>query len=170
MSIPVITVIGKSGSGKTTLLEKLITELTQRGYRIATVKHHSHSDFEIDYPGKDSWRHARAGSLQVYIVAPKKSAFYRDLDHPLSLDDVIKDIWDVDIILCEGYKHADKPSLVVVRAANNVELVGNPQSWFAVASDTPLDVHVPQYDLNDHLGIADLIEERFLSGSSLQGD
>jgi molybdopterin-guanine dinucleotide biosynthesis protein MobB len=170
MSIPVITVIGKSGSGKTTLLEKLITELTQRGYRVATVKHHSHSDFEIDYPGKDSWRHARAGSLQVYIVAPNKIAFYRDLDHPVSLDNVTNDIRDVDIILCEGYKHANKPTLVVVRAANKLELVGNPQTWFAVAADTPLDVHVPQYNLNDYLGIADLIEERFLNRSNSLGD
>jgi len=162
MSIPVITVIGKSGSGKTTLLEKLIAELTYRSYRVATVKHHSHSDFTIDHPGKDSWRHARAGSLQVYIVAPNKIAFYRDLDNPITLDDVIKDIQDVDIILCEGYKHANKPTLLVVRAANKLELVGNPQTWFAVATDTPLDLSVPQYDLNDYIGIADLIEERFL--------
>ena len=103
MSIPVITIIGKSGSGKTTLLEKLIAELTHRSYRVATVKYHSHSDFEIDYPGKDSLRHARAGSLQVFIVAPNKIAFYRDLDNTVSLDEVTKDIRDVDIILCEGY-------------------------------------------------------------------
>ena len=59
MSIPVICIIGESGSGKTTLIEKIIPELKRRGYRIATVKHHSHAGFEIDHPGKDSYRHAR---------------------------------------------------------------------------------------------------------------
>ena len=164
MPIPVLTVIGKSGSGKTTLLEKLITELTNRGYRVATVKHHSHSDFEIDHPGKDSWRHARAGSRHIYIVAPDKTASYRQLDQPIELDEVTKNIHDVDIILCEGYKQANKPTLLVVRAANNLELVGNPQYWFAVAADFPLDLHVPQFDLNDYLSITDLIEKRFLKG------
>ncbi|RPI82218.1 MAG: molybdopterin-guanine dinucleotide biosynthesis protein B, partial [Chloroflexi bacterium] len=76
-SIPLITVIGKSGSGKTTLIERLIIELSKRGYRLATVKHHSHSGFDIDFPGKDSWRFARAGSCHVVIAAPDKIAAYR---------------------------------------------------------------------------------------------
>jgi len=60
-------------AGKTTLMEVLIPELSRRGYRIATVKHHSHSGFEVDQPGKDSWRHARAGSVHVIIAAPDKN-------------------------------------------------------------------------------------------------
>ena len=63
--IPIVSVVGRSGAGRTTLLEKLIPELKQRGYRVATIKHHAHPGFEIDQPGKDTWRHANAGSEQV---------------------------------------------------------------------------------------------------------
>ena len=62
MTIPVVTVIGKSGSGKITLMEKLIFEMKGRGFKIGTLKHHFHAGFEVDQPGRDSWRHARAGS------------------------------------------------------------------------------------------------------------
>lgn len=74
MIIPIICVVGRSKSGKTTLLEKLIPELKRRGYRVATIKHHSHPGFEIDVPGKDTWRHAQAGSDHVIISAPDKVA------------------------------------------------------------------------------------------------
>ncbi|MCU0489929.1 MAG: molybdopterin-guanine dinucleotide biosynthesis protein B, partial [Anaerolineales bacterium] len=74
MTAPILSIIGKSNSGKTTLLEKLIPELRQRGYRVATIKHHAHAGFEIDQPGKDTWRHAQAGSQVVVITAPDKLA------------------------------------------------------------------------------------------------
>ena len=112
-----ITVIGKSGSGKTTLLEKVIRELVGRGYRLAAVKHHSHSNFEIDVPGKDSWRFAQAGSEQVVISAPEKLASYRKLQHEVSLDEITQAIRDVDLILVEGYKKANKPTVEVIRSA-----------------------------------------------------
>jgi molybdopterin-guanine dinucleotide biosynthesis protein MobB len=163
MTIPIITVIGKSGSGKTTLLEKLIPELKRRGYRVATIKHHSHSGFEIDYPGKDSWRHAQAGSEHVIIAAPGKIASYRLLERELKLDEIADGINNVDIILVEGYKRAGKPALEVIRAANNLELVGSAAQRFAVAADVALDVEVPQFSLNDVDGIANLIEALFLA-------
>lgn len=162
MSIPVITVIGRSGAGKTTLLEKLIAELTRRGYDVGTVKHHSHVGFEIDHPGKDSWRHARAGSRYVVVAAPDKIASYRMLDHELTLDEITAVISGVDIILAEGYKGAGKPTLEVVRAANSLELICPPEQRFAVAADVPLDLGVPQFGLDDAPGITDLIERLFL--------
>lgn len=73
MRPPSVSVVGKSGSGKTTLLEGLIRELKRRGYRVGTVKHDAHS-FEIDRPGKDTWRHARAGSDHVVISSPQRLA------------------------------------------------------------------------------------------------
>ncbi len=160
--IPVVTVIGKSGSGKTTLLEKLIAELTTRDYRVGTVKHHSHVGFDIDHPGKDSWRHARAGSRHVIVAAPDKIASYRVLERELTLDEIINGVEDVDIILVEGYMQAGKPTIEVIRAENSMDLIGSPEQCFAVATDIPLNIHVPQYDLNDIPGIADLIESRFL--------
>lgn len=162
MSIPVITVIGRSGAGKTTLLEKLIAELTRRGYDVGTVKHHSHVGFDIDHPGKDSWRHARAGSRYVVVAAPDKIASYRMLDHELALDEITAVISGVDVILAEGYKQAGKPTLEVVRAANSLELICPPEQRFAVAADVLLDVDVPQFGLDDAPGITDLIERLFL--------
>jgi molybdopterin-guanine dinucleotide biosynthesis protein B len=166
MPIPILSVVGKSGSGKTTLLEKLIPELKRRGYRVATIKHHSHPGFEIDQPGKDTWRHAQAGSDHVFIAAPDKLASIRRLERELSLDEIAAGIQDVDIILTEGYKRAGKPSLEVVRADNGLELICNPQQLFAVASDTPLDTNAPRFDLEDIAGIADLIETRLIKGGS----
>jgi len=163
MAIPVITVIGRSGSGKTTLLEKLIAELTRRGYAVGTVKHHSHAGFEIDHPGKDSWRHARAGSRHVIIAAPDKIASYRLLERELELDEITAGIDDVDIVLVEGYRHAGKPALEVVRAANSLAMVSKPGQRFAVAADVPLAVEVPLFHLDDVQAIADLIEREFLS-------
>jgi len=163
MTIPVITVIGTSGSGKTTLLEKLIAELTQRGHDVGTVKHHSHSGFDIDRPGKDSWRHAQAGSRHVVVAAPDKIASYRLLKQELDLDEIVASINDVDIILTEGYMRSGKPTLEVVRAANNRAMISPPEQRFAVAADFPLNVTVPQFSLEDVQGIADLIEAQFLN-------
>ncbi len=162
MAVPVITVVGRSGSGKTTLLEKLIPELSRRGYAVGTVKHHSHAGFDIDRPGKDSWRHARAGSRHVIVAAPDKIASYRLLERELELDEITAGVEGVDIILVEGYRQANRPTLEVVRAANSLELVGSAEQRFAVATDVPLDVNVPQFGLEDIAAIADLIEALFL--------
>jgi len=165
MHIPLVTIIGKSGCGKTTLLEKLVAELKSRNYKLATIKHHSHRGFEIDKPGKDSWRVAQAGSDHVIIASPDKIASYRKIEHELSLDEISASISDVDLILVEGYKQAGKPALEVVRAKNSRELIGSQEQRFAIAADFPLDLGVPQLELDDVLGIADLIEERFLEKS-----
>lgn len=162
MSIPLITIIGKSGCGKTTILEKLVAELKRRNYKLGTIKHHSHRGFEIDKPGKDSWRFAQAGSDHVIIASPDKIASYRKIERELNLEEISAGVSDVDLILVEGYKQAEKPSLEVVRAANSQELIGSREQRFAVAADFPLDLGVPQFGLDDVQGIADFIEVRFL--------
>jgi len=165
MPIPIISFVGKSGSGKTTLLEKLIPELRRRGYRVATVKRHAHPGFEIDVPGKDTWRHAQAGSDHVIIAAPDKIASIRRLERELTLDEIAASVSDVDLILTEGFKHAGKPAIEVVRAAAGLDLVSDPQQRRALASDTPFDLGLPCFELNDAVGIADWIESTFLSHS-----
>jgi molybdopterin-guanine dinucleotide biosynthesis protein B len=163
MTTPILSIVGKSGSGKTTLLEKLIAELKRRGYRVATIKHHAHPGFEIDHPGKDTWRHAQAGSDHVVIAAPDKIASIRRLERELSLDEIAATITDVDIILTDGFKRAGKPALEVVRAENGLELVSAPEALVAVATDTRLAVAVLQFDLDETVKIADWIGATFLS-------
>jgi molybdopterin-guanine dinucleotide biosynthesis protein B len=164
MPIPIITIIGKSGSGKTTLMEKLIQELTRRGHHVGTIKHHSHAGFDIDKPGKDSWRHAQAGSVHVVVAAPDKIASYRYLERELTLDEIAASIDHVDIILTEGYRQAGKPTLEIIRAETGVGLISPPEQLFAITSDVSLESEVPLFDLDDTKGIADLIEALFLAG------
>lgn len=163
--IPLLTIIGKSGCGKTTLIEKLIRELGGEGYRLATVKHHSHAGFEIDKPGKDTWRFAQAGSHQVVIASPDKFATYRVLERELSLDEIALEVRGVDLILVEGYKRANKPSIEVLRAENGRELIGSPGQHIALASDLPLEIGVPCFHLDDAAGIAAFIEESILGAA-----
>lgn len=158
MSIPVITIIGKSGAGKTTLLEKLIEELSLRGYAVGTVKHHSHRGFDIDRPGKDSWRHAQAGSKHVVIAAPDKIASYRPLERELELDEITASMTDVDMILVEGYKQSNKPSIEVVRSANGLDMISTPQQRIAIVTDAAIEVDVPIFGLGDEQGVANFLE------------
>ena len=163
-NIPVLTIIAKSGSGKTTLMEKLIAEIKRRGYKLATIKHHSHAGFDIDKPGKDSWRFAQAGSDQVIIAAPDKIAGYRLLERELTLDEILDTVTDVDFILVEGYKRAGKPALEIVRSEVGTEMIGGEEQLVAVATDIKLDVNVPQFGLEDVAGIVDFIETEFIKG------
>lgn len=162
-SIPILCIVGRSGSGKTTLLERLIPELKGRGYRVATIKHHFHPGFEIDQPGKDSWRHAQAGSDHVFLVASDKVASIRRVDQEPTLDEIAATIQGVDIILAEGYKWATKPKIEVVRAARSIEIVSPPEDLVAIVSDLVLSTRgVRRFDLDDVSGLADLIESYFL--------
>jgi molybdopterin-guanine dinucleotide biosynthesis protein B len=144
------------------LLEKLIPELKRRGYRVATVKHHVHPGFEIDQPGKDTWRHAQAGSDHVIIAAPDKVASIRRVDREPTLDEIAAGITDVDIILTEGYKRAGKPKVEVVRSDRSREPICTPDELLGLATDTQLDLDVPQFGLDDVAGLVDLIEQRLL--------
>ncbi|MBM4465946.1 MAG: molybdopterin-guanine dinucleotide biosynthesis protein B [Chloroflexi bacterium] len=160
--IPIISVVGKSGVGKTTFLEKLIAELKRRGYRVATVKHDVHG-FEVDQPGKDSWRLAQAGSDSVVIASPRKLALIKRLDREMGLSEIAAFVTDVDIILTEGYKRGDAPKIEVSRREGGGELLCIPDELVALVSDQPFDLDVPQFGLDDMAGIVDLLEGRFLS-------
>ena len=160
--IPIISVVGKSGVGKTTFLEKLIAELKRRGHRVATVKHDVHG-FEIDQPGKDSWRLAQAGSDSVVIASPQRLALIKRLDGEMPLGEIAALLTDVDIILTEGYKRGDAPKIEVSRRERGEELLCTPDELAAIVADQPFDLDVPQFGLDDAAGIVDLLKERFLS-------
>ncbi len=163
MSIPIISIVGKSDSGKTTLIEKLLPELTKRGYRIATVKHDVHG-FEVDREGKDSWRHKQAGAHSVVISSPTKAALIRDVESDMSLEEIReKLIRDVDLILSEGYKKDIQPKIEVFRKEKHKELLCTQKDHLvAIASNLKFNVGVPCFDLEDMGGLADFIEKEFL--------
>jgi len=101
----VIHVIGPRKNGKTTLIEKLIPELSLRGYRVGTIKHHhSRSPLQMDHEGKDSWRHRRAGAKAVALVSPSEFAVIQNTDEETRLEDAIKLLRGVDIVLVEGFR------------------------------------------------------------------
>jgi len=161
--IPIISIVGKSDSGKTTLIEKLVPELTRRGYRIATVKHDVHG-FEVDREGKDSWRHKKAGAHTVVISSPAKAALIRDVERDLSLGEIRdKLIRDVDLILSEGYKRDVQPKIEIFRKEKHQELLcTRGDNLIAIVSDRTFNVGVPCFDLEDMKGLSSFIEEKFL--------
>jgi molybdopterin-guanine dinucleotide biosynthesis protein B len=165
--IPIISIVGKSDSGKTTLIEKLVPELTRRGYRVATVKHDVHG-FEVDREGKDSWRHKQAGAHTVVISSPNKVALIRDVEKDLTLDEIRgKLIQDVDLILSEGFKKDVQPKIEVFRKEKHQELLCTlSDQLVAVASNRKFDIDVPCFDLEDMKGLADFIEKKFLTSTS----
>lgn len=162
MAIPVFSVVGKSKSGKTTVIERIIGQLKKRGYRVATIKHHFHPGLDIDRPGKDTWRHARAGSDHVVIAAPDVVASIRNVSQEPTLDELIADIRDVDIIITDGYSRANKPKIEVLRADRSRDLISDADELIAVVSDIHLNIDVPQYSFEDSEGLVNLIESIFL--------
>ncbi|MDN5344547.1 MAG: molybdopterin-guanine dinucleotide biosynthesis adapter protein [Clostridia bacterium] len=159
---PVISVVGKSDVGKTTLLVKLLPELKRRGYRVATIKHDTHG-FDIDRPGKDTWRHAEAGADVVVISSPTKMAIIEKVEMELPLDAIAGRVQNVDLIITEGYKRGDKPKIEVHRAAVGGELLCTADELLAVATDEPLAIDAPCYGLDDAAGLVDMIEARVLA-------
>ena len=160
VSKPVIGFSGFSGSGKTTLIEKLIPLLKKKGFKVAVIKHDGH-DFEMDREGKDTYRFAKAGADTVMISSVAKSA--RLGNHARSLEEMIRDADDADIILVEGYKYADILRIGVTSKRSNYELPEEPAVYKAIVSDdsgrfeTVKDT--PVYDLDDALGISELITD-----------
>lgn len=157
---PIVAVVGKSNAGKTTFLEKLIRELKTRNIKVGTIKHDVHG-FDIDKPGKDTWRHAQAGADSVIISSPAKVALIRKVEEEMSLDQAAALLGGVDIVLVEGYKRSDKPKIEINRSVHSLELLCNPEELLAVVSDAEWEIGVPVFDLEDASGVACLLQEKF---------
>ena len=160
-SVPVVSLVGLSGVGKTTALEPIIRELKRRGYRVGTIKHYAHG-FDLDKPGKDSWRHAQAGSDAVAVAGSQKLAVIRQLQADMSLDEIVPLLGDVDIVITEGYKHGDRPKLEVSRKERGTGLLCRVDELIGILADYPIDLPVPQFALDDARGVVDLLEELYL--------
>jgi molybdopterin-guanine dinucleotide biosynthesis protein B len=162
-SPPVISVVGKSGSGKTTLLERLIPVLARRGLRVGTIKHDAHR-FEMDHPGKDTYRHFAAGASLVMIASAEKLALQRRLDAAQPLPELVERyMTEVDLVLTEGFKSGDKPKIEVFRKGVGGEMLCGPgDNLVAVVSDTPVAVDCPVFGFGDIEGVAEFIVINFV--------
>ena len=164
--IPIIRIVGQSGSGKTTIIENLVAELKNRNYRVATIKHSSQG-FDIDREGKDSWRHAQAGSDSVLISSSDTIALIRKTDHDLSPAELLRFIGqDFDIVLTEGFKQDKGPKIEVHRKEISPDLICEPTEVMAIATDEPLATETPQFNLGNAAGLVDLIEKELLATES----
>ena len=141
---------GYSGSGKTTLLEQLIPFFTAQGLQLALIKH-AHHDFDIDQPGKDSYRHRKAGAGEVLITSDRRWALMHELrgEPEPDLASHLARLSPCDLVLVEGFKHAALPKLEIHRAANGKPLLfAQDPHIVAIASDTRIATTLPQFDLN----------------------
>ena len=152
---------GWKNSGKTGLMERLITEFTARGLSVSSIKHAHHS-FDIDHPGRDSYRHRDAGARQVLLASRNRWALMhelRDEDEP-SLGDLLKQLSPVDLVLIEGYKRDRHPKIEAHRKETGQPLIApEDETIVAVASDTSVSVDRPVLDLNDTAAIANFIAQ-----------
>jgi molybdopterin-guanine dinucleotide biosynthesis protein B len=161
--VPVVCfVAAKSGTGKTTILAKVIRELNRRGYEVGTVKSDTHG-FEMDQPGKDTWKFMQAGAKATAIIGPDKYALIQSTKEKQDLDSVASLIHGVDIILVEGYKGSDKPRIEVIRKERGTDIVSAAENLIAVVTDVEgLPVSVPVLNINDAGGVADFLVKKYL--------
>lgn len=157
-------VTGWKNAGKTGLMERLVTEITGRGFRVSTVKHAHHAT-DIDHEGRDSFRHRQAGAAQVLVSSPVRWALMtelRDAPEP-ALDALLGKLDPVDLVLIEGYKTAPHPKVEAHRAETGRPLLASQNPTIrAVASDSANQVSqsglgLPVFDLDDTAAIADFI-------------
>ncbi len=115
---PAIAVVGRHNSGKTTLVVKLIAELVERGYDVGSVKHHHRENFEIDIPGKDSYRHRHAGASETVIAAPGQVAKIKSIVGELECAEIVRSMPGHDIVIVEGYRKSGLPTIEIMRSGN----------------------------------------------------
>lgn len=155
----IVAIVGASGSGKTTLIEKLIPHFAQRGMRVGTIKHDAHA-FEVDRPGKDTWRHREAGAEVVVIAGDHKLVVQRRIAETPGPEAIAEACMpDMDLVLVEGFKQLAVVKLEVVRAANSTRPLCDPTTLAGLISDLPLAYPgVPLYGLDDVEGVAGRIQ------------
>ena len=161
---PIVSIVGRAKIGKTTFLIKLIAELTERGHRIGVIKHSVHS-FDLAQPGKDTWKHKQAGARAVAFASADELVIDRQLTQEMDINEIAATMGELDLILTEGYKQAQKPKIEILRRERGSSLVSRRQEIIAVVTDHPVDLDTPQFGLNDAPGVATLIERQFLKPS-----
>jgi len=170
-SIPILGFSAYSGTGKTTLLRQIIPALKQRGLRISVIKH-AHHDFDLDFPGKDSYELRKSGADQTVICTMTRMAMITEFAGPADEPELQQlvaslDTSRADIVLVEGYKDVRFPKIELHRAAlRKPFLYQNDDSVIAIACDAqpPAGIAIPVLDINDIDAIARFIYDDFYSG------
>ena len=155
----VFGITGWKNAGKTGLMERLVVEITGRGYTVSTLKH-AHHTFDVDHPGKDSHRHRIAGASQVLLASTERWALmnaHRGTQEP-SLSDLLAKLDPVNLVLIEGWKRDSHPKIEAWRAETGNPLIApSDPTILAVASDIALEIDRPVFDLDDTVIVADFI-------------
>jgi molybdopterin-guanine dinucleotide biosynthesis protein B len=173
MRQPVLGIAGWKNSGKTTLTERLIAELSGRGYTISSVKH-AHHEANVDREGTDSWRHRAAGAREVGLVTARRWALMHELreEPEPTLTEILSRFSPVDLIIVEGFKFEPIPKIVMLGAERPEEPLHDDPNVLAVIGDgkgLPVE-GLPSFDRNDVSGIADFIIGRLLRTSPSAAD
>ena len=162
MTPPVFGVVGWKNSGKTTLMTRLIHEVTRRGFSVSVIKH-AHAKFEIDHPGRDSFKMRESGAAQVLLSSPRRLALIRELgDAPeMTFENLLPFAGPCDLVLVEGYKREAFPKIEIRRdgAASREPLSAEFPQVIAIASDRPKDERetVPVFSIDDTVHMVDFI-------------
>ncbi len=155
-----LSIVGKSGSGKTTLITRIIPLLQQKGIRVGIIKHTAHG-FEMDHEGKDSWKHQQAGADAVMVASDTAYALVKKVT-PVRLEELERQMADLDLIITEGYKGSDHPKIEVHRTATGKAPLKDLKLLVARITDAPQDDDLPTLDPSDAQGVADFIATTFL--------
>jgi molybdopterin-guanine dinucleotide biosynthesis adapter protein len=157
---PMLSVVGFSGQGKTTLTVKLVAELSKRGFRVGTIKHDVHG-FDLDHPGKDSYRHKKAGASVTIVTSPNHIGMVRDVDHDHQPQELIPFFMGLDVVLVEGFKRAGLPKIEIFRPEIKKEpACKGDKQLMALVSDSPLDWGVPRFHTEQISEIVDFLLEQ----------
>lgn len=152
----VFGIMGYSGSGKTTLIEALLRRFAARGLKVSLIKH-AHHGFDIDRPGKDSYRHREAGAGEVMLLSDRRWVLMHEArdEPPPQLEQMIARLSPCDLVLLESFKTAAVDKLEVYRpSVDKPPIWPNCEGVVAVASDARIDCPLPLLDLNDHDAVA----------------
>ena len=141
---PAVAFVGRHNSGKTTLVEKVIAELSSRGLDVGSVKHHHREGFEIDIPGKDSYRHRAAGATETFISAPGQIANIKSIEGEMECSEIVRKMPGHDIVIVEGYRKSGLPTIEIMRSGNAADSAIADLFAEAAAEGVPLDTDFTQ--------------------------
>lgn len=154
--VQIIGFVGYSDSGKTTVVSTLIEILKRRNYKVAAIKHAAHG-YDLDVPGKDSWRHCQAGADTVITVGSDSYTIHERVDSPPSLESVLKKIVGVDFILIEGFKNEPGSKVEIIRRESFEKRIPGNHGLVAVVSDIELEGEIPCFGFAQLEDLADFL-------------